>query len=330
MHVGNESNMRRALKVCLYVNTVLAVALSLYLFLIPAAILVRDLRDPGLRGEQIPPCAFRWHRSLSPRYEKWAGQRIASGRAGHLTTRNVAGTEWPLFGSVFYLWATEALQEAAREKPSRCRAPPSQYARGAIEAAAALVADPNHAGWVRQHWGDRYLDKENVFYRMLLISALTSYQTLLGDVKYEDLLRWQVESLAKELDESPHGLLDDYPGQCYPVDIVPAIAAIRRADAVLGTDHSAFVARAIRGFQEGRLDRHTGLPAYIVDSKSGYAQDSARGVGLSFMLTGNLGDLARRRCSRMGRLGRGSCPGFPVGSVDSAVAAQNGCRKPGV
>jgi len=276
--------MRKALKVCLYVNAALAVALSLYLFLIPSAMLVRDLRDPGLRGEQIPRCAFRWHKSLSPRYEKWARQRIASGRAESLTTQNVAGTEWPLFGSVFYLWATEALQEAAREDPSLCRVPPSRYARGAIEAAAALVADPNHAGWVKQHWGDRYLDKENLFYRMLLISALTSSQTLLGDVKYEDLLRRQVESLAQELDDSPHGLLDDYPGQCYPVDIVPAIAAIRRADAVLGTDHSAFVARAIRGFQAGRLDRHTGLPAYVVDSKTGYAQDSARGVGLSFML----------------------------------------------
>jgi hypothetical protein len=276
--------MRKALKVCLYVNAVLAVALSLYLFIIPAAMLIRDFRDRGLRGEQIPRCAFRWHRSLSPRYERWAKRRVASGRVESLTTENIAGTEWPLFGTVFYLWATEALQEATRENPSLCRIPPSQYARGAIEAAAALVADPNHAGWVKQHWGDRYLDRENLFYRMLLISALTSYQTLLGDVKYEDLLRRQVESLAQELDESPHGLLDDYPGQCYPVDIVPAIAAIRRADAVLGTDHSAFVARAIRGFQGGCLDRHTSLPAYVVDSKTGHAQDSARGVGLSFML----------------------------------------------
>jgi hypothetical protein len=268
----------------MYVNAALAVALSLYLFVIPAGMLARDLCDPGLRGEQIPRCAFRWHRSLSPRYEKWAKQRIASGRAEYLTTRNIAGTEWPLFGSVFYLWATEALQEATQENPSLCRVPPSQYARGAIEAAAALVADPNHAGWVRQHWGAAYLEKENLFYRMLLISALTSYQKLSRDVKHESLLRGQVESLATELDESPHGLLDDYPGQCYPVDIVPAIAAIRRADAVLGTDHSAFVARAIRGFQGGCLDRHTGLPAYVVDSKTGRAQDSARGVGLSFML----------------------------------------------
>jgi hypothetical protein len=281
---GRESIMRRTLVLCVYVNTLIAIALSLYLFIIPAGLLIWDLGDAGLHGEGIPRCMFRWHRALSPKYERWARQRVASGRAEYLTAGNIAGTEWPLFGSVFYLWATEALQEAAQENPSLCRVPPNRYARGAIEAAAALVADPNHAGWVVQHWGPAYLEKENLFYRMLLISALTSYQKLSADVKYENLLRRQVESLAKELDESPYGLLDDYPGQCYPIDIVPAIASIRRADAVLGTDQSQFVARAIRGFEDGCLDRHTGLPAYVVDSKTGRAQDSARGVGLSFML----------------------------------------------
>jgi hypothetical protein len=166
--------MQRALKICLYVNAALAVALSLYLFIIPAVILIQSLRDSGLSGGSIPRCAFRWHKALSPKYEKWARQRVASGRAGHLTTGNIAGTEWPLFGSVFYLWATEALQEAVQENPSLCRVPPNQYARGAIEAAAALVADPNHAGWVRQHWGDSYLEKENLFYRMLLIPRILS------------------------------------------------------------------------------------------------------------------------------------------------------------
>jgi hypothetical protein len=38
--------------------------------------------------------------------------------------------------------------------------------RGAIEAATALVADPNHAGW-SSSTGASYLEKENLFYRML-------------------------------------------------------------------------------------------------------------------------------------------------------------------
>jgi len=279
-----DSAVNRQLTLCVIINAVVVVLLSLYALLLPAAMLICDLRDPGLYSNEIPRCAFRWHRALSPKYERWARGRVASGAATKLTTENISGTEWPVFGSVFYLWATEALQQAFRENPILAPSSPRVYARGAIEAAAALVADPNHADWVKDHWGDAYLQKENLFYRMLLISGLTSYQKLTGQTRYEALLRSQVESLARELDESPYGLLDDYPGQCYPVDILPAIAAIRRADAVLGTDHSAFAARAICGFQETRLDEDLGLPAYMVDSRTGRARDSARGVGLSFML----------------------------------------------
>lgn len=276
--------MRKWLTVCVYVNAMVIIGLCLYVFVLPSGTVVRSLYGPGLDGVAVPRCVWRWHQALSPKYAGWARERVESGAAGGLTTRDIAGTEWPLFGSVFYLWATESLQQAYDRDPTVVRTAPKVYARDAIEGAAALVADPNHAGWVIQHWGDDYLKTENLFYRMLLISALTSYQKLSDDPKYEDLLRSQVESLAVELDASPHGLLDDYPGQCYPVDIVPAIAAIRRADAVLGTDHSEFAARAIRGFQDTRLDSHTGLPAYVVSSKTGKAIDSARGVGLSFML----------------------------------------------
>ena len=276
--------MKKRLTLCVNINAVIFVFLSAYVLLVPAGMLIRDLRDPGLGSDVTPRCAFRWHKALSPRYEKWARRRVEAGAATKLTTGDISGTEWPVFGSVFYLWATESLQEAYDEKPASASSAPNQYARRAIEAAAALVADPNHASWVRDHWGDDYLEEENLFYRMLLISGLTSYQKLLGDGKYEDLLRSQAESLAKELDASPYGLLDDYPGQCYPVDILPAIAAIRRADVVLGTDHSEFAARAIRGFQDTRLDKDTGLPAYMANSRVGRAADSTRGVGLSFML----------------------------------------------
>ena len=276
--------MKRQLSLCVNINAAIMILLAAYALLIPAGMLIRSLRDPCLYSGNQLRCAFHWHRALSTRYEKWARQRIESGTAATLTTKDIAGTEWPVFGSVFYLWATEALQEVHYVNPTLAPWSPRSYARRAISAAAALIADPNHATWVREHWGDDYLTKENLFYRMLLISGLTSYQKLLGDRKYEGILRSQVESLASELDQSPYGLLDDYPGQCYPVDVLPAIAAIRRADAVLGTNHSEFAARAIRGFEGSRLDEHTGLPAYVVDSKTGRAKDSARGVGLSFML----------------------------------------------
>ena len=276
--------MKKQLTLCVTINAVIIISLSVYAFIIPAGMMIHDLRDPGLYSNKMPRCVFRWHKALSGKYEKWARLRVESKAATKLTTANISGTEWPVFGSVFYLWATEALQDAYKENPKLVSSAPKEYAQGAIEQAAALVADPNHASWVKDHWGDAYLEKENLFYRMLLISGLTSYQKLSGNTQYQELLYSQVESLSNELDESPYGLLDDYPGQCYPVDILPAIAAIRRADTVLGTDHAEFAARAIRGFQEERLDKDTGLPAYFVDSRTGRAKDSARGVGLSFML----------------------------------------------
>jgi hypothetical protein len=276
--------MKKQLNICVKVNAAVIVFLAFYVFLIPAVTIIYNLSDLGLRGSTIPKCVFGWHKSLSHKYEKWAKSRVKTGMASNLTTENISGTEWPVFGSVFYLWATESLQNEYNNNHKLASSAPNVYAKGAIEAAAALIADSNHANWVKLHWGDDYLKKENLFYRMLLIGGLTSYQKLSGDKKYEDFLRQQVESLTKELDESPFGLLDDYPGQCYPVDIVPAIAAIKRADAVLGTDHSEFVKRAVRGFEDTRLDESTGLPAYVVNSKTGRAEDSARGVGISYML----------------------------------------------
>jgi len=268
--------------ICRYGNFLIMTFLAFYFFLVPFGLLLNWLSDPGLKGSaDVPRFAYGLHRRLSQRYEKWAKQRIGSPMAGQLSADQVAATEWPAFGSVFYLWATESLQQAWEKDRTIYRVAPNVYAAGAIEAAAALVADPCNAAWVRRHWGENYLHRENVFYRMLLIGGLTSYHKLLAGDKYLDLIRDQVETLSKELDESPYGLLDDYPGQCYPTDVVAAIAAIRRADGILGTDHSAFVERAIRGF-EGKLVDETGLPPYSANPHSGVI-DISRGCSNQWM-----------------------------------------------
>jgi len=254
--------------ICRYGNTVIIIFLACYFFFMPFVLMLYYLADPALNKGDIPAFALRLHRRLSPRYEKWARQRVASKRAERLEIEDISGTEWPAFGSVFYLWATESLQRQWEQNTELSPNAPKAYASGAIEAAAALVTDPGQAAWVKEHWGQDYLHTENVFYRMLLISAMTSYHKLLGGDKYMAELRDQVESLSRQLDESRHGLLDDYPGQCYPTDVVAAIAAISHADAVLGTDHSDFVKSSVRGFQ-GELVDSTGLPPYAADSVAG-------------------------------------------------------------
>ncbi len=265
-------------------NAALIVVLSIFFFISPFTTLVRAIADPTLANGEIPRFVYQWHYQLSPKYESWANARVQSTRATELGLDDISGTEWPIFSTVYYLWTTEALQAAWEEDPSIYDSMPKDYAHDAIEAAAALVADPGHASWVKAHWGDDYMTEQNIFYRMLLISGLTSYQKLLGNEQYSALLAHQVESLSEELDNSPHGLLEDYPGETYPIDILPAIAAIQRADAVLETDHSAFVERAIRGFEGAKLDQYTGLPTYEADVQTGQGIGSSRGVGIAYML----------------------------------------------
>ncbi len=259
----------------------LLVVVGLGGFWYPGSVVVRCFFDDTLRHGGLSPLALKWHRALTPRYEKWARARVVSGKAQHLDTSDISGTEWPLFGSAFYLWGTEAIQDAWEKDPHLSSVAPRESARGAIDAAVELVIDPKHAGWVRKHWGDRYLDTENAFFRMLLISAMTSGWNLTGSPAHEAFLRSQADSLAVEIDASPTGLLDDYPGQCFPTDVLSSIAAIRRSDALTKSDHSAFVQRALRAF-EGRSLDSLGLPPYSADARTGVPYQPSRGCGVSY------------------------------------------------
>lgn len=267
-----------------WINFIFLTSLLFYIFIIPGIISAYYLNDKGLYTGQIPKIALRTHHLLTKQYGRWLHRRVESKRAADLEESSISSTEWPLFGTVFYLWATESIQNEMLQKAVSPQLLPKEYAKDTVETAAKFLVDPNQAKWVKDYWGQDYLHRENLFYRMLLISGLLSYQNILDSQKYENLLREQVLTLAKELDESSYGLLDDYPGQCYPIDVIAAIAVIKRADKVLGTDHSKFAERSARGFKDNRLDSSTQLPAYNVDSRSGEGLSSARGIGMSFML----------------------------------------------
>src|ERR1700704_2186684 len=94
------------------INSVVIVLLAAFFLLYPPLRAALDICDPALRQPGIPKAAWRLYRHLTPRYAAWAQKRIAEGRAEGLSTNNISGTEWPLFGSVFYLWASENLQTA--------------------------------------------------------------------------------------------------------------------------------------------------------------------------------------------------------------------------
>ena len=206
-------------------NSVIATLLAAAFLVYPSVRAVLNIRDAAVKGPGIPKAAWRLECNLTPRYAAWARERVALGRPEKLSTENISGTEWPLFGSVFYLWAVENLQGAWEAGDHSVETEPKVFCQDAIVAASDLVIDPKHAAWVAQHWGTNYLHHENVFYRMLVIAALTSRQKLLHDGAHLDMLRDQVETFSRELNDSKSGLLNDYPDQCYPGDVMAAITS---------------------------------------------------------------------------------------------------------
>ena len=266
------------------VYAVVLAALALYVFLAPGVLVSLNLCDPALRSPGIPRQAWRLHRALVPRFTAWARERIASGRAAHLELHDVPSTEWPIFSSVFYLWSTEALQtDWEKQDPVRRGPAPAVYARPAIDAAMDLILDPVQHTWVRQHWGADYLHRPNCFFRSLLIAGMTSYTRLTGDRQHLPLLRDQVQTLCATFEASPTGLLEDYPGECYPIDVVCCVACLQRAAGLLDMDVHDFIARERRAFTGRMLDRY-GLPPYVADFRTGAAYACSRGTGNSHTL----------------------------------------------
>ncbi len=279
----------------------LAFAVSLYVFLAPGLAMLRDLRDPAIHGPGIPERARELHEVLTPRIATWARERIGSGDAVETALHDVPTNEWPLFTVVFYLLGTDALDAAHEGDPADA---PGRTSHAAIEASLALLLDENHHDWVRRHWGDDYLHRENVFFRALLIAGLTRYESLAqrAEARGADgaggtdeapwpgfdaarrtrargLLLDQVTTLANDLDTSPRGLLDDYPGECYPIDVLVAIGWIRDADRVLGTDHRAFVERALRAFTGPHADGLGLVPFRVTLPDASQDYGPARGIG---------------------------------------------------
>src|SRR5580658_2625556 len=118
------------------VNSVVATLLAAALLLYPSVRAILNIRDPALQGPGIPKAAWRLERRLTPRYAAWAQERVALGRAGNLSKEDISGTEWPLFGSVFYLWAVENLQTAWAAGDRTAAQEPKVFCKDAIIAAS--------------------------------------------------------------------------------------------------------------------------------------------------------------------------------------------------
>ena len=181
-----------------------------------------------------------------------------------------------MFGSVFFVLTAEELVAAGRLDPDG-------DVRQALDHAAEVIADPATATWVRRKWGDEYLEKEDVFYRMLLILGLSTYEKITGDRNYHDLTVEQADMLAGELLAADHHLADDYPNECYPNDVLWAAVAVQRGGSLEGRRYDD-LSRELMRVLNGPVKTEHGLPAFRIDAVSLRQYQPARGCGNSGIL----------------------------------------------
>jgi len=232
------------------------------------------LTDSGLRTGGPTKLSFKLHKTLSKKLPAYIDSRIDSKIATTLTVNQIEATEWPLFGAFFYLRATEQLQKQWDADPSLASTSPKESGKEAIAASARLLLDPNHAHWVESYWGKNHLEAPNCFYRMLLLGGLSAHHQLTKSEENFPFMRTIMEDMAADLDASPHGLIDDYPQQCFPADVIAAISMIKATAECLGEDRSQWARSALDRLLKVSENK---LPPYTASAITGQAATTSRG-----------------------------------------------------
>ncbi len=264
--------------------TFCVVVLTWCFLLYPALICLCVIFDPSFRKPQINNYTLNMFYKTSQRYDTWAQYYLKSQYAKKANyEESVAATEWPMFGSVFYLLTAEEIKKELDHQKDGKSDKIRRVLLQSSNSAAKLIADPTTATWVKVMWGKNYLTKENLFYRMLLIMGLSSYENISGKNTYRAILTEQANSLADELSKAKHHVLDDYPGACYPNDVLWSVAAILRTDSILSTDHRQLAQQVVQALNTTFMTNQ-GLPGFMVDPMYGKTMELPRGCGNSGIL----------------------------------------------
>jgi hypothetical protein len=266
-------------------GTICIIIISWCFLLYPAMVTLRIAIDPSFRKAQLNNYTLHMFYKTSKRYNEWAEYYLktqyAATKASH--EDSVASTEWPMFGSIFYLLTAEEIKQELDKRKSGSNEKIYKVMLKASDFAAKIVADPVTGTWVKKMWGKDYLTKQNVFYRMLIIMGLSSYEKISGKTTYRTLLETQALSLADELTKAKYHLAEDYPGECYPNDVLWSVAAILRTDSLLTTHHHELAEQLMQILNKNCMT-NKGLPSYMADPEAGKPYGIARGCANSGIL----------------------------------------------
>jgi len=210
-----------------------------------------------------PASNFYTTKALSPKAKLLAARHLQlwtepALREGELRRMRASNAEWDFMGRTFLVWSLanmglrdpvskdmylktmdQIIDETVRlEKQEGMYFFLMPYAK-----ARPYVAQPPHS---------LFLDGE-------IAMMLASRRLLDERPDYKPLLTERVNAIAERFKQSPHLVLESYPDECWMFDHVVALAAIRMADTLDGSDHSALVRDWLDMAKHKLMHKDTGL-----------------------------------------------------------------------
>jgi hypothetical protein len=231
---------------------VVALAVAAGIWLPSVHLLFKPNLDRYVSGEGIPPKA----RALAARHlALWSDPEL---RAGEITKMRQNNAEWDFMARTFFVLALGNM--ALREPEAK-----DQYLEimDAIIDETIRLEEANGAHYFLMAYAKyghfRSSDGRSLFVDSEIALMLAVRRLVEEKEAYKPLLAERVEAMVAYMQESPVLSGESYPDEAWMFCNTTALAAIRIADVLDGTDHSDFIGRWLEVAKRELVDPETGL-----------------------------------------------------------------------
>ncbi|MGA9452362.1 MAG: hypothetical protein WBW41_13580 [Verrucomicrobiia bacterium] len=210
-----------------------------------------------------PLSDFRQNQGLSPKARQLAARQLQlwtepALREQELNKMRVSNAEWDFMGRSYLVWslANMALRDPASkslylqtmdqiiDETLRLEQQEGMY--------FFLMPYAKDGHYVMQPAHSLFLDGE-------IALMLASRRVVEEKPEYKLLLTGRVNAMVERFQKSPRMLLESYPDECWTFDHCVALDAIKMADYLDGSDHSALIRGWIAMAKQKLVDRESGL-----------------------------------------------------------------------
>jgi hypothetical protein len=210
-----------------------------------------------------PLSDFRQNQGLSPKARQLAARQLRlwtepALREPELNKMRASNAEWDFMGRSFLVWsfANMSLRDPAA-KPLYLRTMDQ-----IIDETLRLEKQEGMYFFLMPYAKDRHYlvpPAHSLFLDGEIALMLASRRVVEEKPEYRALLAGRINAIVERLQKSPRMLLESYPDECWMFDHCVALDAIKMADYLDGTDHSALIRDWLAMAKKKLVDPKSGL-----------------------------------------------------------------------